>query len=219
MAISAINNSANVSFKGNGIALNEDNENDKKILNLREQTAKFNDAMDSFFPSEEGKENKKKNLFETAFAIGVAAVSAYTGALVFSKTAMSVFGKINSKAKTTALQAVGDKLVKNSQAVEGKLEIVKNSSKPAIQKAGNIIDKTINVAKNFLTSGKEGLEGTESVITKGASVIAAAATTKELYDVDSDGNGVRDITEKGVNAYRGLKGVAEVISTVGDILT
>lgn len=202
MAIGAINNSANVSFKG------IDNMSREDVENLCKSTRDLGEMVDTFTPA--NKKNKKKNPIEIMASLATALLISYAGARKGAETLMNAFPTATTKL-TGALQKAGNLAMNATQTLE-------KNEKPVIKKGGEVAETILNHAKTAITGSKQGEEALNEGVKRLAGAAGAFMFTKGLSEVDADGNGEKDITEKGKNAYEGFIKTSETISSISNLL-
>lgn len=192
-SIRAVKNQNNIAFKGI-------HEGDLSVYDMENAVKILHSIEDQF----DVKEKKSK--------LGVAVSIAAGAAVLFGigKTTYSKAEKMASSFLNTSLVQKGAKNVGNFvNSFDGKLA---NSIKDAASKTGKYLGNTKNIINDKLISK---LGGSSNV----AGIATAAVGSAFVATTDSNNDGVADIAQKGVNAYKAALQRAGVVGELIEALT
>ena len=164
--------------------------------NYQEFASKAMSLEDQFCPCDE-EAPEKKSMIGTLVSLATAVLITYAGgkfaadkfSTIFKGTAANVNGRLAKFADGNTMKAVGSYLGKKSGKVA--------------EFGKTVFDK--------VTTGLKSPEAFKNV----AGALAVAAFVPQIATVDRNGDGIRDISQKQVNAY---KGVMENLGVFSDII-
>lgn len=191
MQLSAINSQ---NFKGNVIAMKDFDRIQQKEAQEIEDTIKLVEALkeaeDRFSHKQDEPDKKSK--------VGTA-VSLLLGAVVLFNIGKKGYNKASETAKYFAT------LISNNTKVQEMGKAVTEKIATFAQKDNKITSIAQNVAKKVTTAGSTINNKFISKVGAGnlAGGASALAGTYVVAGTDSNDNGVADIAEKGINAYKG----------------
>jgi len=169
---------------------------------------------DSFTPKivlEEKEAPEKKSLGSTLVSLGVAGLVMYAGGKLVASKANEVFPQLAPALEGGLKKAAG--FVKDTAA---KMTTKDNK---IIQNAGKGISKAEEVArniyKNHIAKSGDAAEAMKNI----AGVGAVLAGTPTIATIDGNGDGISDIAQKNVNAYKSAIQNMGVVSEVIDALS
>ena len=179
------------------------------------------DTMDSYEASVKAEEDKKnkKNIFGVMLSIATAGVLAFAGGKIITDKLSKVFPKTAGSFKTglSKLSDCGfwskakDFCTKHSESV-----------KPAEAKIGKLFQGAKNTVMKKSASGVElaqkGLKSEKALSNIVGGALAAGGVAR-IATVDGNGDGVKDITQKNVNAYKSAIEGIDIIQAVAKTLS
>ena len=154
-------------------------------------------AVSDTFNYTNGEENDKKSLLGSTASILMAVGISYIGGAMFA-------GKVSEAFNPQTIEKLNGIISKGAGKVASKIAkpLAKNSSKLL----NNVAEKLPQIAQKVNYKHVVGLAS--------ASVFVPKLTT-----VDGNNDGIKDITQKNVNAYKnafqGLGAIADLLSTIG----
>ena len=206
MSISAINCTPIKPQASFGKAENDNNES-KKTVDFSDVERLYDDARkyDEFAKSSKSG-LKRKSFTKTLTSIGVALAATYIGGIFLANRTLNMFPKASGKI-LNGLKVVGNGLLNKTEQLANN-EGHKNIAKVA-RKANDILAKLKTKAVETIKN-----EGADSLIQKAAGVAFIAELAPKVVTADGNNDGIADIAQEGINAY---KSALDEISVVSDI--
>ena len=195
-----------ISFKGGENVFGEEFEKDNisDIEYYRKISDAMMDTMDAYQPSEKEEDKKnKKNILGVALSLATAGILAFVGGKIITDKLSQIFPKTAGAAsKKLAKFADGEFLNKVTGFFEKHSTVTEKVNAGKIGKwfrnkkasASKLVVSALNWAKN-------GLKSEKALSNLGGAALAAAGVSR-IATVDGNGDGVKDITQKNVNAYK-----------------
>ncbi|MBQ9245874.1 hypothetical protein IJ182_06380 [bacterium] len=176
---------------------------ENRTKDFQEVVDKSTQIRDTFTP--EKKENGKKSFLGTALSLATAAVVSYAGGKfiaakfvdVFPKAAEAVSTKLNQVPDTKLVQKAGEFLANKKEALADK----------------KVIGKLVSGVNTIFNKGVDGFKGTKA-LNNVAGAAGLAVGFSKIATVDGNGDGINDITQKNVSAYKSAIESVGVLSEV-----
>jgi hypothetical protein len=207
MNISAINCTPikpKTSFSG-GIDENKDYysfEDVQKVMDLTNQ-------LDDSFTKEDNSDVKQKSKLQTAVSVAGALATTFALGKSVASYAFSISPKLPSKLNGV-LKAGGNFIKNNSEKLASK------NGKVA-QFIGKNVGKLENTARQAYTNAVAN-SNVNQVLTNLAGVAAVGGIASKVITVDGNRNGVKDIAEENVNAYKNALGTLDTLKNIANAL-
>ena len=208
-----------VSFKGSEKSKINEFENMKNEGELEYYNAISNamtEVMDSYEASAKIKEDKKnrKNIFGIVLSIATAGILAFAGGKIVTDKLSKVFPKTAGKFNNGL-----SKLSESGFWTKAKEFCTKHSesAKPAEAKIGKFFQSAKNTLMKKSAAGVElaqnGLKSEKALSNIVGGALAAGGVAR-IATVDGNGDGVKDITQKNVNAYKSAIQGIDIIDAI-----
>ncbi len=179
----------------------------KKVAGLSDVDRLYNEARkyDEFSKSNDGSP-KSKSFLQTFFSVAAAFVVTYGCGKLLASQALNLFPKASGKI-LNGLKVVGNGLLNKTEKLANN-EGHKNISKVA-KKANDVLAqlkaKAVDSIKN---------EGIDNFIKNIAGVASVLGFVPKITTVDGNNDGIADITQEGVNAYKNAINEVNIISDI-----
>jgi hypothetical protein len=207
MNISAINCTPikpKTSFSG-GIDENKDYysfEDVQKVMDLTNQ-------LDDSFTKEDNSDVKQKSKLQTAVSVAGALDTTFALGKSVASYAFSISPKLPSKLNGV-IKAGGNFIKNNSEKLASK------NGKVA-QFIGKNVGKLENTARQAYTNAVAN-SNVNQVLSNIAGVAAVGGIASKVITVDGNKDGVKDIAQENVNAYKNALGTFDTLKSVADAL-
>jgi hypothetical protein len=207
MNISAINCTPikpKTSFSG-GIDENKDYysfEDVQKVMDLTNQ-------LDDSFTKEDNSDVKQKSKLQTAVSVAGALATTFALGKSVASYAFSISPKLPSKLNGV-IKAGGNFIKNNSEKLASK------NGKVA-QFIGKNVGKLENTARQAYTNAVAN-SNVNQVLSNIAGVAAVGGIASKVITVDGNKDGVKDIAQENVNAYKNALGTFDTLKSVADAL-
>ncbi len=216
MQVSAIGSSPNFSS-------NITDDNIETLANIASRYSDYQEYEDGdTLEISSSKQPVIKSPVESAIALICAAVIPFAIGKGTSKAAIELVNsnKYTSKYASEFAGFVAGNASKLGQALKGKgSEILNNeASNKFMKKSVELISKAASAVSNKVSK----INNPTKLATTAVGVAAMIKNTPEILKADTNGNGVKDVLEKNVSAYKqtqsSLGALGEVLTAVGNIV-
>lgn len=149
----------------------------------------------------------RKSLSKTAASIAVALAATYIGGKLLASKALDLFPKASGKI-FESVKKLGNGLLNKTEQLannEGHKNIAKVAKK-ANEVLAKLKTKAVEAIKN---------DGADSLIKKAAGVVTVAGLAPKVVTADGNNDGIADIAQEGINAY---KSALDEVAVVSDII-